>query len=68
MNRHKTSVYKAEAEWASTAEPSIVPSVVTEELQHTEELWENEFCGWMKFELKLRQRGQVMSLLLMNDL
>ena len=41
MNRLRTSVYKAQEELTITADPSIFPSIVTGELQHTEELWEN---------------------------
>lgn len=40
--------------------PPIIPSIVTGEPQHTEELWESEFSGWLKCEVMLLQRGQVM--------
>lgn len=39
---------KYKRSWPLQLTPSIVPSVVTGELQHTEELWENEFSGYLK--------------------
>lgn len=46
--------------WPPALTPSIILSLVSGEPQHTEELWESEFSWWLKCEVMLLQRGQVM--------
>ena len=66
MNCLKSNVSKAERQEESviTVDPSIVPSIVTGKLQHTEDLWEKGFSGGLTCEVRLPQKGQIMYFLL----